>query len=190
MNSSDVKMLSRDGGCTEQEYEFIRDQVARADRSLVFGLGHDSLFYLENARPGSEIVFVEDDPKWIDRICPKLDKSKGVYKVLQATYATTVKLFEKEVKKNIVPGFLPYLSNPGDFDFIFVDAPKGCSPNHPGRLESIYAAAFLGERDGVMVMVHDTDRYLEQECCRRFLQPPSRYKMEMEEMGRSWVYQL
>lgn len=192
MNIESVKKASRGGGCTEAEYRFLLDQIRQNWRILIFGLGYDSSLYLQYLTPLSEIVFIEDSQRWINKISKKLSPDEREHRkcsVVKVQYNTEVKRFDEQIL-NVSRQLFHRLEAYENFDFIFVDAPKGCNESSPGRLESIYTASLIGKQAGGLVMVHDIDRRIEQECCKRFLEPFCKYKLEITEMGCSWIYKL
>jgi glucuronoxylan 4-O-methyltransferase len=133
------------------EYGFVMGLIVRAAPAnvLVFGLGRDSELWLYLNRNG-RTVFLENNAEWFHPV-----SGAECYLV---NY----------------PGLtLPESVQPGDWDIVFVDGPAGWRPEHPGRRESIRAAASLVKRPGGIVCLHDYDRAAEQQFCRESFGEPT-----------------
>lgn len=190
-----VKAASGGCGCSEREYLYILEQIKSAGWYLIFGLGHDSPLYVNGTDAASEIFFLESEQAWIDKIITKfnsecLASKRNVPRIINAQYNTTVKDSFEMVgaadHKILFMYELDCISGLHDsMDFIFVDAPKGCSQQSPGRIKSIYTAALIGRQAGCKVMIHDADRPLERACCEKFLEP---FFFCSERLDNSWIF--
>lgn len=190
-----VKAAAGAGGCSEQEYLFVLEQIKAPGWYLVFGLGYDSPLYVNGTDAASEIFFVESEQAWADKIiarfnseCPR--NKRDVPRIINAQYETTVESsFDLVNKPEHDALFMDELNCIGtlfgSIDFIFVDAPKGCSQHSPGRIKSIYTAALIGRQAGCKVMIHDAGRALEKACCEKFLEP---YFFCSEQLDNSWIF--
>lgn len=122
---------------------------------LVFGLGRDSDLWAV-ANRGGRTAFLEDVAEWF-RDVPGAETHLVGY-----------------------PGLaIPEAVRAVRWDVILVDGPMGFKPEHPGRGESIRAAAELAAAGGV-VFVHDYDRPAEREFAGRYLGPPT---AELDRLG-------
>ena len=134
---------------SDLEYGLVFGAIlARAPANvLVFGLSADSELWV-HANRGGRTVFLED----------------------RAEYMRT--LSDAEVYSVAYPGFgVPAAVAGVRWDVIFVDGPMAWRPEHPGRGESIGAAATLADA-GCWLFVHDYDRTAERARCDELLGAP------------------
>ncbi len=135
-------------------------------RLLVFGVGRDSCYWLA-CNQGGSTRFVEHDASWAEQIAGEIGKEKIVmvnYSHRRTDWRTLLATPER-LSLNLPPEIADVA-----WDVILVDGPTGWLPEHPGRMQSIYAAASLSPRQG-NVFVHDCDREVEQLYSDRFLGP-------------------
>jgi hypothetical protein len=139
-------------------------QVRPGCRLLVFGCGHDSVFW-EAVNGGGTTVFLEDDPAWADQVRPSLQRST----IHLVEYGTVLDDWPTLLHQPDRLGLdLPDEVTATPWDVILVDAPPGY-PEHvrytgreaPGRMKSIYTASRLVAPGGV-VFVHDAERQIER----------------------------
>lgn len=137
----------------------------RRDGSLlVFGCGHDSLFW-EKVNHHGHTAFIEDDPEWAERARARLQRAQ----VHLVRYETQRRFWREllDDEDRLV------MELPGDvldrhWDVIIVDAPAGFDDTTPGRMKSIYAASRLA-RSGTSVFVHDCERQVEDAFASKYL---------------------
>ena len=138
---------------------------------LVFGCGHDSIFW-ERINADGATVFLEDDPMWITEASSHLERS-DVYLV---EYGTDLAEWQSLLHApDLLQLDLPAGVAGRHFDVIVVDAPAGY-PGHfdqtgrlaPGRMKSIYTASQLVAPGG-FVFVHDCDRQVEHAYATEYL---------------------
>ncbi len=126
---------------------------------LVFGAGFDAPFWEKVTR---HLTILEDDPEWVHH---------GEVETIQVSYRGCIG-FPLDHPDTILKQ-IEHLNR--DWNAILVDGPRGYAAGHPGREESIYAAAEFRARSGAAVLVHDYERDWERSCCDRFLGEPDEY---------------
>jgi hypothetical protein len=158
--------LRNPGHLSQEEYcEIAQTIVDRAPcRVLIFGLGKDSALWLRCNRDGTT-KFVEDSDNWIEKTTNDVRVENLQLPVVKVRYFTKQALWKEEIRGNLG---VPQLSSELPYDVILVDGPLGCSPNVPGRLQSIFEAGRLCAKGGV-IFVHDMDRPLEQGATQQLL---------------------
>lgn len=163
MKSLEIQLLKfwtlcqarNEGSMTPCQYARIASTI-RERNLLVFGSGMDATFWEAVA---GRLAIVEDDPVWADF---------GGIETISVNYRGSVG------RSLDNPGaVLEQIAHVGlGWNGVLVDAPKGYAPEHPGREESIYAAAMVRARSGSAVFVHDYEREWERLCCDKFLGDP------------------
>ncbi len=151
-------------------------------RLLVFGVGNDSSFWLEE-NSGGTTYFIEDNPEWAERLlreCPDANVALVTYDTQRSQWQ---RLMESPAKLEMAD--LPPEIAGTYWDVILVDAPMGYKLHHPGRMKSIFTASRL-VKPGGHVFVHDCDRQVEQAYCDRFLKPENL----VEELDNFRHYQM
>lgn len=144
-----------------EEYKLLRDFIRKRGPCdvLIFGVGKDSRFWLE-ANEGGNTVFVEHEPKWIQKTRELLPSAV----VHQVTYNTKRPQWKRLLEKRdrLFMEDLPNSVLSTNWSVIFVDSPQGGSSKRPGRMKSIYTASVLARRcTDVDVFIHDCDRPVE-----------------------------
>ncbi len=139
------------GQLSGTEYGFVMALVFRSApcNILIFGLGRDSHLW-QYLNPGGRTVFLEDNKDWFREV-----PGAECYLVKYPSFT------------------LPETVNYNEWDLVIVDGPAGWKPEHPGRSESIQAAALLVRRPGGIVCIHDYDRPVEQEHCTKHFGNPA-----------------
>jgi len=130
---------------------------------LVFGLGYDSLFWVRLNR-GGKTVFLEDQEDWFRKITG-LSSEIDAFLIRYHTRRTDWKMLLESPKSLDMP--LPDEISKEKWDVILVDGPAGHKDHDPGRMKSIYLAS-RQIRDSGDVFIHDTDREIEDHCCKQF----------------------
>lgn len=131
------------------QYKYTVDLILRKApcNVLVFGCGNDSVFYVD-ANAGGRTVFIEDMAEYVG---DKTEVYNYTYTTIRRDYR---ELFNKEQSL--------MMDLPGDikntfWDIVLVDGPRGYQDDHPGRMQSIFTAAKIGEN----LLVHDCNRPVE-----------------------------
>lgn len=139
---------------------------------LVFGLGNDSLLWDSLCK--GEIVFLEDDLIWIDKITQFISKSKVIYVDYPSRAKEWKYLLDHE--NELICNMPEYISSK-KWDIILVDGPLGNCNKYkpdkgkrepPGRMYSIYWASQVISNNGI-VFVHDCCREIEKAYASRFI---------------------
>lgn len=135
-------------------------------RLLVFGLGHDSRYWVAS-NSGGTTVFLENDSTWAHKIAAEIGGSR----IVDVRYSHR----RSEWRSLLNTPELLHLGLPTDvrgvfWDVILVDGPTGMLPEQHGRMQSIFAASQLVSPKG-HVFVHDCDREVERIYCDRFFGP-------------------
>jgi hypothetical protein len=138
---------------------------ARPNSSLlVFGCGHDSVFWEKVNRKG-RTVFLEDNPLWAERTQKQLRRAQ-VHCVQYSTRRSEWR--DMLVDEKMLAMDLPSEVAESRWDVILVDGPTGFDDETPGRMKSIYAASRLASL-GTRVFVHDCERPVENAFTNRYL---------------------
>ena len=138
------------GGLSQQCYDTLVREARGARRVLEFGPGHSTQAFIDAGVP--EVVSLEHDPKWLDRMFERFKHEPSVH-------------------------VLPYRNTPvidgdlGSFDLAFVDSPVGHDRGrveHPGqegcaRLNTLTFAL----QHARVVLLHDAGRPGEQRSLER-----------------------
>jgi hypothetical protein len=143
-------------------------EVIRAHKNpnlLVFGVGNDSLFWM-NANSDGRTVFIEDDDFWLRKIQKRIP---GIEAYL-VSYHTKIEqwkalLGSPEQLSMEFPNDISKIT----WQIVFVDAPTGWGEGTTGRMKSIYAGRQLVEKGDVFV--HDCEREVEIAYCDAILKP-------------------
>lgn len=144
------------------EYELIAKQLLTKSpcKMLIFGVGNDSELWVNLNRNGLT-VFLENNTEWLNKIrkqVPQLQAHLVHYKHTRQEWAELL----SKLDKNALLMQLPPSIFSTKWDIIFVDAPEGWSDQNPGRMTSIFTAAFLAQNSGnTHVFVHDCNRSIE-----------------------------
>jgi glucuronoxylan 4-O-methyltransferase len=149
------------------EMSAIADEIVKQCpcRLLVFGVGWDSMVWMKLNRKGTTL-FLENNEEWFDRIRYVNPELNGYLVAYQTKLAEWQKWIANADQLRMV---LPPEVVGQQWDIILVDAPLGVeAPDAPGRMQSIYMAAQLIKKGGV-VFVHDCDREVERICSDRYL---------------------
>lgn len=137
-------------------------------RLLVFGLGNDTVFWLQLNR-GGETVFLEDNEFWLRRVVGRSRHIKAYLVAYGTRRGDWQKLLESPSELAMS---LPAAVEKHSWDIVIVDAPAGYDDNTPGRMKSIYMASQLAKCPGD-VFVHDCNREIEDIYSHRFLGEPN-----------------
>ncbi len=159
------------------EYIAIAEALAAMApcRFLSFSTGNDvAIWAAINVGEGARSTFLEHDPRWVEST---LQQSPGV-EVHTVRYQTSMRDADA-----LLGGPIPELELPDAiasvrWDVIFVDGPTGFDATCPGRFQSIQAAAGVSGYAS-HVFVHDVDRRVEADCCRRFIEGPFRLEQRL-----------
>ena len=123
---------------------------------LILGTGRDSEYWRFCNTTG-KTVFLENDDAWIDKT------KKDIIKVDYTCSITDSKKLLEEVKegnysnvKIVIPPELKTI----EWDVIFVDSPTGYNSSCPGRMQSIFTALELSNKN-THIFIHDCDRQVE-----------------------------
>ncbi|MBI1286680.1 MAG: hypothetical protein GC178_03795 [Flavobacteriales bacterium] len=164
-----IKLMRRLTGTqlTVEQMLAIRKEIRKKSDSklLIFGVGNDSLFWM-NSNLGGRTVFIEDDDFWLRKIKKRI---AGIEAYLVA-YDTKIEQW-KELLQNQEKLSMQFPSDIADqkWDVVLVDAPTGWGEGTTGRMKSIYAGRQLvGSGD---VFVHDCEREVEIAYCDNILKP-------------------
>jgi|GEM_PF-677205 len=139
---------------------------------LVFGLGWDSLMWVELNKDG-RTVFIKDDSEWLGKISalrPGIEAYPVIYPTKISEYEY---LLDKPGKLQIK---LPPTVDESAWDIILVDGPCGALEYYkdiygkepPGRMCSIYMASKLIKKDGD-IFVDDCERQVERQYADKYL---------------------
>lgn len=164
-----VKLMRRLTGTqvTVEQMLAIRNAIRSHKQTslLVFGVGNDSLFWM-NANSSGRTVFIEDDDFWLRKIQKRIP---GIEAYL-VTYNTKIEQWKELLA---LPEKLS-MEFPNDiskrkWDVVFVDAPTGWGEGTTGRMKSIFAGRQLVQKGDVFV--HDCEREVEIAYCDAILKP-------------------
>ena len=133
-------------------------------RLLVFGLGNDTVFWVELNR-GGETVFLEDNEFWLRRVVGRSRLIKAYLVAFDTRREDWKRLLESPSELAMS---LPAGVEKRAWDVVVVDAPAGYDDNTPGRMKSIYMSSQLVKCPGD-VFVHDCNREIEDIYSHRFL---------------------
>ncbi|XP_021723101.1 probable methyltransferase At1g27930 [Chenopodium quinoa] len=172
---------------------------------LVFGLGHDSLMWAA-LNPNGTTLFLEESPEWVTSVlkgAPFLNAITVSYKTRLREADKLLETYREEpdcrperafLKGNrhckLALDNLPEEVYEREWDVIMIDAPRGYSPEHPGRMAAIFSAAVMTrERKGVgntHIFLHDVDRKVEETFAKEFLC----MKYKVGSVGRLWHFEI
>ncbi len=144
-------------------FEIVKNIKAPANL-LVFGVGNDSAFW-HSVNKGGRTVFLEGKKMWFDDICaryPFLEVYRMRYDTNRAEWKDLLD------KPDQLTFEMPLEIRDVVWDVIIVDGPTGYDDSTPGRMKSIYMASKL-IKSGGDVFVHDTEREVENEYCKKYL---------------------
>jgi len=139
---------------TEEEYRYIASFLGNVN-FLVFGVGYDSELWRYSNQEG-KTIFLEDDPEWID---DHDDIIKVKYTCRIWDYAKLLYEYERGIYDNLKMELPREVVNT-KWDAIFVDGPSGYSPTCHGRMQSIFTARILANKE-TDVFIHDCNRKIE-----------------------------
>ena len=131
---------------------------------LVFGCGHDSVFW-EKVNRNGRTVFLEDNPLWAERTQKQLRRST-IHHVQYSTRRSEWRYLLDDEQALAMD--LPSEITESCWDVILVDGPAGFADETPGRMKSIYAASQLAG-PGTRIFVHDCERPVEDAFTNRYL---------------------
>ena len=146
----------------EDEYTLIAETLIKKSpcNMLVFGVGRDSEMWIKNNSLG-KTVFLEDNKTWFNRISAKIPHINA-HLVKYSTKRKDWQYWLDENHTNELLLDLPLEIREMKWDIIFVDGPEGWSDEKPGRMKSIFTAAYLAHQyKDCHVFVHDCDRPVE-----------------------------
>jgi IRX15/IRX15L/GXM len=146
----------RKGWMATNQYRHLANELCAAPKTslLVFGAGHDSLFWSQCVT--GDLAFVEDNPKYLA--------------LASATARVVLHQFQSRVGEwNEVPDVPVLVDRP--WDFVLVDGPTGFGPNQPGRQFSVTWAQRLAQQ---RVFVHDYERAWERTVCDKIFGVPAK----------------
>ncbi|KAL2343462.1 hypothetical protein Fmac_004747 [Flemingia macrophylla] len=183
----------------------VLQSLNRPANFLVFGLGYDSLMWAA-LNPTGNTLFLEDDPKWVQNVLkdnPDLRAHTVHYRTqvreadhLLSTYSSNPACSSGTATlrgNHHCPLALHNLSDEvyhTEWDLLLIDAPKGYTPEAPGRMAAVFSAAVMArDRKGsgvTHVFLHNVDRkeektYAEEFLCRKNL---------VKGVGRLWHFQI
>lgn len=156
---------------TEYEYLFIAEKILQKKpcNLLIFGVGNDSSLWID-LNKGGRTFFIEDSPIWLEKIKKEIPNIQALlvkYDSLRQDWKSLLNGPKNKLLLNLSAEIMNKR-----WDIILVDAPSGYSDQLPGRMKSIYTAAFLAHKfRRVYVFVHDCERHVEKIYCRTFLKP-------------------
>lgn len=133
---------------------------------LIFGLGNDSTLWHQINTQG-KTVFLEHNQEWHEKIMSKHPHLTSYFIHYHTVLSDWQQLLHQDETNLSIE--LPLEVMQTHWDIIFVDAPEGYASMHPGRIQSIYMASVLGQKDLSHVFVHDCDRPAEKAFCSHFL---------------------
>lgn len=146
---------SNHGQMTAEEYRYIAQFLGNKN-FLVFGTGHDTPMWRYANRNGTTI-FLENNAKWIKP--EDTDVIKVTYTTKRAWHERLLEEYKNGIFDNLKMD-LPKIVTETKWDCIFVDSPVGTTDKKPGRMQSIFTASILSNKD-TDVFVHDCDRKVE-----------------------------
>ncbi|KNA16416.1 hypothetical protein SOVF_089320 [Spinacia oleracea] len=172
---------------------------------LIFGLGHDSLMWAA-LNPNGTTLFLEESPEWVTAVlktAPFLNAVTVPYRTKLENADKLLETYKDEPDCRPERAFLrgnkhcklalenlPEVVYDREWDVIMIDAPRGYSPEHPGRMAAIYSAAVMArerKREGnTHVFLHDVDRKVEEEFANEFLC----MKYKVGSVGRLWHFEI
>ncbi|MBL4587435.1 MAG: hypothetical protein JKX84_10330 [Flavobacteriales bacterium] len=162
-----IKQMRRLTGTqvTVEQMLAIRSAIKEngAANLMVFGVGNDSLFWM-NANYGGRTVFIEDDEFWLKKIKKRIEGIEAYLVDYDTKIETWKSLMEQpELLKMDFPNDLSSVK----WNVMFVDAPTGWGEGTTGRMKSIFAASEMVEKGHIFV--HDCEREVEIAYCDHFL---------------------
>lgn len=150
-------LMSKVKNTQMHKYEYLYISKFLGNKNfLVFGTGHDSPFWRECNYNGNT-VFLEHDLAWI------LPTSKDVYNINYTCSITDYLQLLTEFRSNNFENLeisLPDIVLKTNWDCILVDGPPGNKKKSHGRMQSIYTAYKLANKN-THIFVHDCDREVE-----------------------------
>lgn len=149
-----LKKISNKGHLTEKEYLYISGFV-RNKNLLVFGTGNDTPYW---KLLGSFVVFLENSKRWFDKTDP--NQYLVHYQTKKKESDTLLSCYRSGVTNRLEMD-LPNIVYETSWDAIFVDGPQGWGDDTPGRMQSLYMAKTLSNKN-TDVFVHDFDREVER----------------------------
>jgi len=150
---NEVVIKTNNTQMTEEEYRYLSSYLGNKN-FLVFGTGYDSNLWRYINKKG-KIIFLENDPNWID---------SNESDVLKVNYTCkrnhAFNLLHEFLKGNDAPlqMILPDKVIKTEWDVIFVDSPW--DGDH-GRMQSIFAASQLSTPSKTHIFLHDCNRPIE-----------------------------
>ncbi|MCO5581361.1 hypothetical protein L7F22_035243 [Adiantum nelumboides] len=172
---------------------------------LIYGLGFDSPLW-QALNHGGHTVFLEEDPSWIAQMT-EANSSLEVYAVNYTTTLSDADDLLAYVQQNrdvcfpserdllhskckLVLNSLPDHLYGVKWDVIMIDAPRGYSPEFPGRMTAIYTSALMARASlhdqSTDILVHDVDRPVESRFSGEFFCDKNR----MGASGKLWHFQV
>lgn len=171
---------------------------------LVYGLGFDSPLW-QALNYGGRTVFLEEDPSWIAQMVqahPSLE-SYAVNYTTTLSEADDLLAYAREHREICLPEqnlmqsecklvlkTLPEQIYGIKWDVIMIDAPRGYSPEFPGRMMAIYTSAMMARTAAcdrsTDILLHDVDRSVEKMYSTEFFCA----KNLIESVGKLWHFQI
>lgn len=165
-----VKLMRRLTGTQVTVEQIMAVRAAMKDNPggnlLIFGVGNDSLFWM-NSNSGGRTVFIEDDDFWLRKVKKRV---AGIEAYL-VDYDSKIEDWKEIIDKpeRLEMDFPKEVADT-KWDVILVDAPTGWGEGTKGRMKSIYAGRKMVSTTG-HVFVHDCDREVEIAYCDALLKP-------------------
>ena len=164
-----IKTVLSLGNCSRPEYELVAKHLKSLSpcNALFFGVGHDSKIWDTINAEGNNL-FLDNLQEWIEKIRPAL----GYSNIEKIEYTTKRTQWKKILNKHdLLLVQLPEIVWQTDWDFIFIDAPRGNKDFCPGRMQSIYMASLLVARSTglIKVLAHDYNRKVEKKYCNKYI---------------------
>lgn len=160
--------LTKNKQMTEEEYRYIASYLG-SKNTLIFGTGYDSDLWRQANNHGNTI-FLEDNDKWISH---ENDVYKVTYKTVLSDAEILLSNYKKTMNDNLLLLDLPQFVKDTKWDIIVVDAPAGNKLHLPGRMQSIFTAKKLSNKN-TNIFVHDCDRKVEDLYTTEFLGKPKK----------------
>lgn len=165
-----VKLMRRLTGTQVTVEQIMAVRAAMKDNPggnlLIFGVGNDSLFWM-NSNSGGRTVFIEDDDFWLRKVKKRVARIEAYLVDYDSKIEDWKEIIDKPERLEMD---FPKEVADTKWDVILVDAPTGWGEGTKGRMKSIYAGRKMVRESG-HVFVHDCDREVEIAYCDALLKP-------------------
>ena len=165
-----VKLMRRLTGTQVTVEQIMAVRAAMKDNPggnlLIFGVGNDSLFWM-NSNIGGRTVFIEDDDFWLRKVKKRVARIEAYLVDYDSKIEDWKEIIDKPERLEMD---FPKEVADTKWDVILVDAPTGWGEGTKGRMKSIYAGRKMVSESG-HVFVHDCDREVEIAYCDALLKP-------------------